>query len=315
MSILIDLAVPFFGLIFLGALAERTFKIEESGLTWLNVFVFYFAVPPLVFKSITEAPVESLLNWGFIAATTISSYLIFVAVFAISLVVFKSRMTSAAIQASAASYSNLVYLGIPLAIATFGRDAAVPAALIACFDNLVQFTLVPLIASLEGGNGASRRETLKTVARQIGQNPLIVASIMGVVVAMSGLKLPTAIDTLVTNLGSAAAPAALFAMGITLALRPLQGFRHEMPVILIAKMVIHPLLVFMLMRMIGGIDQTWMGVAILLAALPTAANVFVLATRYRAYVDGVSNAILISTLISVVTISTLLYMIDKQYLP
>lgn len=307
--------MPFFGLIFLGALAERTFRIGENGLIWLNVFVFYFAVPPLVFKSITEAPVESLFNWGFIAATTISSYLVFVAVFAVSLMFFKSRMTSAAIQASAASYGNLVYLGIPLAIATFGRDAAVPAALIACFDNLVQFTLVPLIAGLENGNGASRRETLKTVFGQIARNPLIVASVMGVVVAVSGLRLPAAVDTLVTNLGGAAAPAALFAMGVTLALRRLQGFRHEMPVILIAKMVIHPFLVLMLMRMIGGIDPTWMGVAILLAALPTAANVFVMATRYRAYVDGVSNAILISGLISVATISTLLYMIDKQYLP
>ena len=315
MAILINLALPFFGLIFLGALAEKVFKIEESGLAWLNVFVFYFAVPPLVFKSIADAPFESLLNWTFIGATTISSYIIFVGMFTISLIIFRAHMTTAALQASAASYSNLVYLGIPLAIATFGKDAAVPAALIACFDNIIQFTLVPLIAGLDGSSERPRREIILTVTRKIFLNPLILASIFGALVSAYDVNLPSALDTLLTNLGNAAAPAALFAMGITVALRPLQGIRMEMPFILIAKMVIHPLLVWSMMRMIDGVDPTWAGVAILLAALPTAANAFVLANQYRAYVNGVSNAILISTLISVATISTLLSLIDSQYLP
>ena len=315
MAILISLALPFFGLVLLGALAEKIFKIEESGLAWLNVFVFYFAVPPLVFKSIANAPFESLLNWTFIGATTISTYIIFVGMFTISLFVFRARMTAAAMQASSASYSNLIYLGIPLAIATFGKDAAVPAALIACFDNIVQFTLVPLIAGLDGTSERPRREIVLTVIRKIFLNPLILASMAGALVSAFDVKLASALDTLLTNLGNAAAPAALFAMGVTVALRPLEGVRLELPVILIAKMVIHPLLVFSMMRMIHDVDPVWAGVAILLAALPTAANVFVLANQYRSYATGVSNAILISTLISVATISTLLSLIDSQYLP
>lgn len=99
-----------------------------------------------------------------------------------------------------------------------------------------------------------------------------------------------------------------------MALRPLAGFRGEIPAILLMKIVAHPLLVFFLLQFITA-DPMWLGVAIIMAALPTAANVFVLATQYRAFVEGASNVILISTVISVITVSTLMYLIDNQYLP
>ncbi len=315
MAIIFNLALPFFGIIFLGIIAEKAFKIEESGLAWLNIFVFYFAVPTLVFKSIMEAPIDQLLNWSFIAITMMSSYLVFLLVFSISLLFFRSRLTSAAIQASSASYSNLVYLGLPLAIAAFGRDAAVPAALIACFDNLIQFTLVPIIAGLEKSRKDSRRDMITGISRQIVQNPLIIAAAAGVAASAGQFPLPHAFDTMLTTLSKAAAPAALFALGVTVAMRPLEGFTREVPVILIAKMLVHPLLIWGLIHWIGGVDPMWAGVAILLASLPTAANVYILATQYRAFIDGVSNVILISTMLSVFTVSIVLYMIDRQYLP
>lgn len=207
MTILLNLALPFFGLILLGAIAEKRFRIEEKGLAWLNIFVFYFAVPPLVFKSIAEAPVEKLLNWSFFGVTTLSTYLIFFTMLAISLLVYRARMTSAAIQASAASYSNLVYLGLPIAIGIYGRDAAVPAALIACFDNLVQFSLVPIIAGVEDGQRSSLRATTLGILRRVGTNPLIIASALGVVVSFTGLPIPQPIEAILDMLARAAAPA------------------------------------------------------------------------------------------------------------
>lgn len=314
MSIIVNLAIPFFGLIVLGALAEKRFRIEERGLAWLNIFVFYFAVPPLVFNSIVEAPVEKLMNWSFLGMTTLATYLIFTAMLAVSLLVYKSRMTSAAIQASAASYSNLVYLGLPIAIGVYGQDAAVPAALIACLDNLVQFTLVPIIAGIEDDERSDPVATAMTILRRIGTNPLILASVFGIVVNFTGLLVPRPIETLLEMLARAAAPAALFALGVTVALRPLAGFRGEIPVILVFKIVLHPVLVYVLLQFVTA-DPMWIGVALIQAALPTAANVFVLATQHRAFVEGASNVILISTLISFATVSALLFLIDNAYLP
>jgi malonate transporter and related proteins len=314
LAIILNLAIPFFGLILLGAIAEKRFGIEERGLAWLNIFVFYFAVPPLVFKSIAEAPVDKLLNWPFLGITTLTTYLVFTAMVAVSLLVYRSRMTSAAIQASAASYSNLIYLGLPIAIGVYGQDAAVPVALIACFDNLVQFSLVPIIAGTEDGERSDPVATAMTILRRIGTNPLILAALLGALVNFTGLPIPQPLDTLLTMLARAAPPAALFALGVTVALRPLAGFRGEIPTILLFKIVVHPVLVYLLLQFVTA-DPMWIGVAILMAALPTAANVFVLATRYRAFVEGASNVILISTVISVFTVSAIMFMIDNQILP
>ncbi len=314
-TIIFNLALPFFGIIFLGVLAEKAFRIEESGLAWLNVFVFYFAVPTLVFQSIMEAPVSELLNWSFIAVTMLSSYLVFFLMFCIAVLVFRSSMTSSALQASSASYSNLVYLGLPLAVAAFGSGAAVPAALIACFDNLIQFSLVPVIAGLDRNNGRSALDLMKGILKEIGQNPLIIAALAGIVASASQVDLPHALDTLLTTLSRAAGPAALFALGVTVALRPVAAFRKEIPVVLVLKMIVHPLLVWFLLQHVGGIDRTWAGVAVLLASLPTGANVFILATRYRAFIDGASNVILISTMLSVLSISVMLFLIDRQFIP
>lgn len=314
MTIILNLALPFFGLVLLGAIAERRFGIEERGLAWLNVFVFYFAVPPLVFQSLVEAPVENLLNWPFFGVTALSTYLIFVVMLAVALVGYRARMASAAIQASSASYGNLVYLGLPIAIGVFGQNAVVPAALIACLDNLIQFSLVPIVAGLGNGRGADPKTVTIGILRNIALNPLIIASVLGIVVNFAGLPIPQPLDTLLSMLGRAAAPAALFALGVTVALRPLAGFRGEIPVILALKILVHPLLVYGLLQLIT-VDASWAGVALILAAMPTAANVFVLATQYRAFVAGASNIILLSTGISVFTVSLLMYLIDIQYLP
>lgn len=314
MAIILNLAIPLFGLILLGAIGEKTFKIEERGLAWLNVFVFYFAVPPLVFKSLAEAPLEQLLNWPFIGITTLTTYLVFTAMLAVSMLLFRSRMTSAAIQASSASYGNLIYLGLPIAIGVYGQDAAVPVALVACFDNLVQFSLVPIIAGVEDTERQDLVETAKGILRKIVTNPLIVASLLGVVANVTGLPIPQPIDTLLGMLAKAAAPTALFAVGVTVAMHPMAGFRIETPVILVFKMIVHPVLVYLLLQFITA-DPVWTGVAIILAAMPTASGVFVLATSHRAFVDGSSNIILISTVISVITVSAIMFMIDNQYLP
>jgi hypothetical protein len=178
----------------------------------------------------------------------------------------------------------------------------------------VQFSLVPIIAGTEDGERSDPVATAMTILRRIGTNPLILASLLGAVVNFTGLPIPQPLDTLLTMLARAAAPAALFALGITVALRPLAGFRGEIPTILLFKIVVHPVLVYLLLQFITA-DPMWIGVAIIQAALPTAANVFVLATQHRAFVEGASNVILISTVISVFTVSAIMFMIDNQILP
>lgn len=315
MTDVINLALPFFGLMVAGAVAARLFHIEERTGDRLNVLVLYFALPAMIYRTVAGAPFEQLLNWQFILATSLSTLTVFVAAFVFAVWVLGARIHVAGLQASAASYGNVGYMGLVLSVVAFGEAAAVPAVLIFCFDMLIQFILVPLAGAIgTTAQGASKAELGGNVARSVLLHPFLVATALGAVSAAIELQLPTALDRFLEMMGRAAAPAALFALGITLARRRFAGMNPEFPVIVGLKMFAHPVIVLMALGLIGGFDPLWISVAVLMAALPTAASVYVFAEQYDAWLEGASSSILITTLVSAVTVPALLYAIEQGLL-
>jgi predicted permease len=116
-------------------------------------------------------------------------------------------------------------------------------------------------------------------------------------------------------LKNAAAPCALFTMGVTVALHRVRGVPAEIPVLLAIKLILHPLLVWAVLSATGDFPPVWTMVAILMAALPPALNVFVLANQYQTYVARASTAILVGTAVSAATVTALLWLIAEQRLP
>ena len=311
MSDVVNLALPFFGLMLAGAVAAKLFHIEERTGDRLNILVLYFALPAMIYRTVAGAPFEQLLNWPFIFATSLSTFLVFAAAFAFALAVLHTRVHVAGLQASAASYGNVGYMGLILSVVAFGEAAAVPAILIFCFDILIQFTLVPLAGAIgTSADGSTRAALVRNIAGSVLLHPLFVAAAAGAVSAAVELELPTALDTFLQMLSGAAAPAALFALGITLSKRRFAGVGPEFPVIVGLKMFAHPAIVLAVLSLIGGFDPLWISVAVLMAALPTAASVYIFAEQYDAYLEGASSSILVTTLVSAVTVPALLYLIS-----
>jgi malonate transporter and related proteins len=312
----INLALPFFGLMLAGAVAARLFHIEERTGDRLNVLVLYFALPAMIYRTVADAPFEQLLNWQFILATSLSTLAIFVAAFAFAVWGLRERVHVAGLQASAASYGNVGYMGLILSVVAFGEAAAVPAVLIFCFDMLIQFILVPLAGAIgTTARGASKAVLGGNIARSVLLHPFLVATALGAVSAAVELQLPTALDSFLEMMARAAAPAALFALGITLARRRFAGMNSELPVIVGLKLFAHPVIVLAALGLIGGFDPLWISVAVLMAALPTAASVYVFAEQYDAYLEGASSSILVTTLVSAITVPALLYVIEQGLLP
>jgi predicted permease len=113
----------------------------------------------------------------------------------------------------------------------------------------------------------------------------------------------------------AAGPCALFALGITISLQSNVQYKSEYTFLIGFKILLHPILTFLILTFIGGFDPLWIGVATLMASLPTASSVFVIASDYNIYKTESSNCILISTVVSLATISALLIAIDFKALP
>ncbi len=315
MQDVISLTLPFFGLIFLGYGSGKLVKLPEAGLAWLSFFVIYLALPALFFRLLARTPIDQLANFAYVASTTFATYCAFAVAFCIGVVATRGNIPEATIQGLVGSYSNIGYMGPGLTLAVLGSAATVPTALIFCFDNTLLFVLAPMMMAIGGTEDRSISATTLFVLKRIFTHPFIIATIAGVSAAAIEFQPPDVIDQLLTYLSNAAAPCALFALGVTVALRPLGRVPRELPALLLTKLIVHPIIVFLLLNWVGGIDPVWVATAVLMACLPPAANVFVIAQQYHTYKERASSAVLLGTIVSVVTITLILFLIKSNMLP
>lgn len=314
MQDVISLAFPFFGLIFLGFAAGKIKDIPPSGMAWMNFFIIYVALPALFFRLLSETPVEQLTDLSYVTATTFVTYTVFAVSFCIGVLATRGNIAESTIMAIGGSYSNIGYMGPGLTMAVLGPAATVPTAFVLCFDNTLMFILAPLMMAMSGSDKEPLTRTLWKVVVRVFTHPFILATIAGVGAAFIGFKPPQGLDTMLKFLSGAAAPCALFAMGVTVAQRPIGRIPLELPALLAVKLVLHPVLVFLLLNWIGGFDPVWIATAVLMACLPPATNVFVIAQQYQVYMNRASSLVMIGTMVSVLTVTGFIYAITNGWL-
>lgn len=315
MSNVLGLVFPFFGLIIVGFVVARITRQPVEALGWMNTFIIYVALPALFFQLLSKTPVRELTEWRFIFGTTLSTYLAFTLMFVIAIFRTGGKIDEATIQGLSAAYGNIGYMGPGLALLAFGQAAAVPIALIFCFDNTLHFVMAPTMMAVAGDEPRRPLEIAGDVAKRIFTHPFIIATIIGVLAAVFAVHPPTPIEKLLDYLAKAAAPCALFAMGVSLAMRPLKRVPKELYLIVPIKLVVHPLIIYCVLSWIGDFPPVWVYSAMLLAALPTATNVFVIAQQYGVWVERASTSILATTVFSIVTVTGLLYLMQIGALP
>jgi malonate transporter len=311
----LNLALPYFGLIFIGFACGKLKQIPDTALAWMNFFIVYVALPALFYRIIAQTPLEKLASANFVFATTLATFLAFALSFAIGMAIRRGNIAESTIAGLAGGYGNIGYMGPGLALATLGPEAAVPVALIFCFDTLLLFTLVPFLMALAKPQQVSIGATAIEVIKRIALHPLMIATAAGVASAAIQFQPPVALDRLLQFLHNAAAPCALFTLGVTVALRPLKKMPWEVPLLTVVKLAVQPVLIFLLLSLFGPFEQSWVDTALLMAALPPALNVFVFARQYDSWVEQASSAVLVGTLVSVVTLTSVMWMVKTGTLP
>jgi hypothetical protein len=311
----LNLALPYFGLIALGFACGRGKRIPDTGLAWMNFFIIYVALPCLFYRIVAKTPFEELNNIPFVLGTTLATYAAFAAAFSVGMVVRRGQIADSTIAGLAGGYGNIGYMGPGLALSTLGTQAAAPVALIFCFDNLLLFSAVPFMMALAGTEKRSLAATALEVVRKIVLHPFIVATGLGVLSAALQFEPPVALDRLMQFLQNAAAPCALFALGVTVALRPIEKMPWEVPLVVAIKLVLHPVMALVMLSLLGPFDAVWVHAAVLMAALPPALNVFVMARQYDTWVEQASGSVLFGTLASVVTLTAVMWTVKAGILP
>jgi malonate transporter len=306
---ILNTALPFFALIFCGYGAGRFRLLSEASIAGVNAFVFYFALPTFLFNLVAASQLKNILNGSFVAAYLSAGFSVFVVAALLGRLLFKVQPGEAALQGSAAVLGNTGYMGLPLVAAVFGEEAAIPLVLGLTLEVtlIIPFT-VALVEATKGSGGWARVPSSVTGA--LARNPLIVAIFAGALISAIGLGLPTPVENFTDLLGGTAGPCALFALGATLAGRSLSTGLGEVSYMTSFKLFVHPSAMWLTTQLFD-VAPLWAAVAVLGAALPVAANVFILARQYDTYVDRISSAILLSTVVSVGTVSTLLAIIGS----
>ena len=308
---ILNLALPYFGLIFIGFACGKTRGLPESGLAWMNFFLLYVSLPALLFRIMSETPFSELNNPPVLIATTLATVSAFLIAMVSGRFIGELSLRKATMAGLAGAYGNIGYMGPGLALAVLGAKAAAPTALIFCCDSIFLFSIVPLLIVLTDREHPSVLHAIAIAARQIVLNPLIMSAAAGALVAALHIQLPVAVDKTLSFLQNAAAPTALFVLGVTVALRPFDRVPWEVPGVIAIKLLIHPLIVFGLMLLFGPFAQPWAATAVLMAALPPALNVFVIARQHDTWVEPASVAVLIGTFASVITLTSVMFFIQS----
>jgi predicted permease len=302
---IVNVALPVFAVILCGYLAGRLGILGKASSEALNRYVYYFALPPLLFLAMARVPLHDILNVPFIAAYCGGMILAAAAACFGAYLLFHRRGVTLTFHGFTATYSNTGYMGIPLFIAAFGDTGVLPAIIATVINS--SLVVACAVASAELAQSAGRRigHVAADVCVALVTNPLVMAPLAGMAVSLSGLIIPRPVVALGELLGASASPGALFAIGLFLVGRSVASAPGELAWLSLFKLFFHPAATWLLTVVLFPMPAFWAHSAVLLAALPAGTLVFVIAQHYGVYAERISAAILVSTVLSVITVSIL----------
>jgi len=312
MEILLDIDVPVFGIVGLGYGAVRLGWFSAEATKGLSRFVFNFAIPALLFRTMATTELPEVIAWGYLISYYGGGYLVWILASLIGRFGFRQTGAEPALAGMTAAFSNTVLLGVPLVLTTFGEAATLPLFLIIACHSWQLLSVVTVQAEIGLGARNEMRHLPVNVLKSLTSNPIILALLGGVLFNLVGFELPKIADTLTETLGRAALPCAVFAMGASIAGYRVMGAIGPASTGVMLKLVAHPLFVWLLATHVFTVDPLWRDVAVILAALPVGVNVYLMAERYQSGIAPAATAILISTGLSFATVTGVLALLQVR---
>ncbi|TMJ28178.1 MAG: AEC family transporter [Alphaproteobacteria bacterium] len=306
MQAIFNVALPVFGLILAGYLAGRWRVLGGEATAALTAFVSTFALPALFFGALARTPVEAVLDPALMAGFGLVVLATFATGMLSTRLAVKGGLARMSLQGIAASWGNVGYMGVPLCLAAFGEAGLPPAMLAVIATSVIAMACGVMLIELEVAAGHHPIATFLKAAWTVARNPLPVSIAAGIVYSALALPLPTPVEKWLDLLGAAASPCALFAIGLFLSDKSVRSGLAEPGLATLIKLVLQPVLAAAILPLFVDLRSVPGQAALLMAALPTAANAFVLAKQFGVQVEQNTAAVLLSTGFSVVTVSALL---------
>jgi predicted permease len=280
----------------LGALLAHLGVLDDQARVVLSRLSFFVASPALMVTVLGRADVRAVLS-GNLAASA-AGVLVPAALYVTAArTVWRRDLAETVIGTLSSAYVNAGNLGLPIAAYVLGDAALVAPTLL-----MQLLVLQPIaLALLDHATSDKRFSVGRAMSRPL-RNPLTVGSILGLLLSVTGVALPVGIADPLELVGGMAVPSMLIAYGISLRLGPRPGHGTsllEIGYISGLKLVVQPLTAYLVARFVLHLDASGLLAVTVLAALPTAQNIFVHATRYGRGEVVARDTIFVTTILSV----------------
>ena len=302
----LGIVLPIFFIIALGYFASFYGFLKAEHIEGIRRFVFYAAIPVLLFRTIATTDIPEILPLALWGSYYGGISLIWILVLILSAWLFANRPKSHHITfAFGAGFPNTVLVGIPVILTSFGNEAALPLFLIFVIHGLLLFSATTMaldVLTEKEGLNVSIKKALQHGLKSVLTNSVILALMAGLLYGLFLPPLPALIDKPLELLGAAGIPSALFVMGAMLTTHSMARSTYPAIMMSVMKLIIHPALVYGLGRFVFDLPPLFLAIATLTAAMPIGIFNFILAENYKAAPGAASSAILLSTILSVLTL-------------
>ncbi|ENM5758025.1 AEC family transporter [Vibrio mimicus] len=305
LSYVVMTILPVFLVIGVGYVAFKREIIPHNGHKSLAAFVFNFGLPAAILSALSSKPLEQIWNTDYVIAYTLGSLLAFGLVAAIALLKLKKSPSHAVILGLGGSFSNSLLIGFPIIYFLFGNKALIPFSLTLVVENLIMLPLLLTLADMSNreSKGSLKRTVIETT-KNLAKNPIVISIVLGMLCSGLNLRTPETAVRIIDILASTVTGVALFTIGGGLVGVKLSGMKQEISLVMLAKLVLHPLIVMLCLMGWFELDPTMSAVAVILASMPMFGVYAVIGQRYN--LGGMCAAVLLpTTLLAMVTVSVM----------
>lgn len=292
----LNVVLPLFLMMALGYFLARIRLFDKKTLKAMNNLIFKVFLPILLFMNIYNTDIGTSFHPKLIVFSVISLLVIYVVVFLVIVLIEKDN-TKRGVLIQGIFRSNFIIFGIPITAALLGDTNVGGTAMMIAVVIPIYNALSVVALSVFNGSKINIRKILKDIIT----NPLIIASVVSVVVLMSGLKLPEVLEKTASDLGKIATPLALVVLGGSFEFHALKGYGKQLTIGLLGKLVITPLIFIPIAAALGFRGGEMVALMAMFCA-PTAVSSFTMAQQMGGD-DTLAGALVVfGSLFSVVTI-------------
>lgn len=301
-------------IILVGYVTGKTKVLGPHGQPVLSRTAFFVASPALLFVTLQDADVRTVLGPQLLIAAISAGVAVGLYIALAKWWLPKRKGSELFLAGMSSSMVNSANLGLPIAAYVLG-DAALAAPVIifqlAIYTPIYAFALDTMTAKERAASGEGPQIVrrggffygLWQAVLTILRNPMIIGSAVGLIFSATGWRLPEPLFDSIEMIGNASIPAMLLGFGMSLVgSKPLEkasGRRWDVILASSIKLIIHPVIAWLLAQYALGLDAEHVLTAVVLASLPTAQNVFVAASRYNTGFTVSKDTVLVTTITAI----------------